>query len=177
MFQFIVLTGPTGTGKSAVGLALAHHLPIEIVNGDMGQLYTPLNIGTAKPTTLERELVPHHLFDLLDDPVNFTVAQYRARVQSVMREIWARKNIPVVVGGSGFYIKALFFPAAKSESEHSHMHSPTNRDRAHSEFDASRCLLLSLSKDEESEREDRLKKQNVISTYLKINCRIVATTE
>ncbi len=118
---FIVLTGPTGTGKSAVGLALHHHLPIEIVNGDMGQLYTPLNIGTAKPTPLERMLIPHHLFDVLSEPINFTVAQYRMRVAEVMHEIWSRKNIPVIVGGSGFYIKSLFFPAKENTHD---MHAP-----------------------------------------------------
>ncbi len=120
---FLVITGPTGTGKSAVALELAHHLPIEIVNGDMGQLYTPLNIGTAKPTPFERMLVPHHLFDLLDEPINFTVAQYRSRVYAVICDIWSRNNIPVIVGGSGFYIRSLFYPAADAQSAGAHQAS------------------------------------------------------
>lgn len=106
---FLVLFGPTGVGKSEIALLLSHQLPAEIVNIDMGQFYTPLSIGTAKPNW-RRIPIPHHLFDILDEPVNFTVIDYRKCFLETVKQIWQRNNLPIVVGGSCFYVKALFFP-------------------------------------------------------------------
>ena len=112
----IIIVGPTAVGKTAVSLTLAKQLPIEIINGDMAQMYTPLSIGTAKPTPDERTHIPHHLFDILDEPCSYTVVQYRAAVEQLIEEIVARGNIPVIVGGSSFYVRSLFFKIDESES-------------------------------------------------------------
>lgn len=105
----IILFGPTGVGKTAFAEQLARAIPSEIVNADMGQLYTPLTIGTAKPDW-RKSSIPQHLFDIINEPRLMSVTEYRDRVMQVLEEIWARKNIPILVGGSGFYLQSLFFP-------------------------------------------------------------------
>ncbi len=105
----LIYTGPTAVGKTSVVDAVAAAIPSEIINADVGQLYRPLTIGTAKPD-LDAVTVPHHLFNVLDEPIDFTVSQYRQRVTELVGQIWERKRIPIIVGGSGFYIKSLFFP-------------------------------------------------------------------
>jgi tRNA dimethylallyltransferase len=105
----LVFYGPTGVGKTDLALALAKHIPIEIINMDVGQFYTPLSIGTAKPDW-QHSTVPHHLFDIIDTPANFTVTEYRSLVYKKMQEIRARGKLPILVGGSGFYLHALLFP-------------------------------------------------------------------
>ena len=105
----IILFGPTAVGKTQFADLLAAHLPAEIVNADMGQLYTPLTIGTAKPDW-RKSTVPQHLFDIVNEPRLVTVAEYRDRMMVILDAIWARKNIPILVGGSGFYLQSLFFP-------------------------------------------------------------------
>ncbi len=110
--SIIFVYGPTAVGKSDYALALAQDLPIEIVNCDVGQFYTPLSIGTAKPDW-KNEVVPHHLFDIIDEPRDYTVVEYKKALLTLCEEIWARGSLPVVVGGSGFYIKSLFFPPSK----------------------------------------------------------------
>lgn len=106
---FIVLYGPTGVGKTALSDELAAVFPIEIINMDSGQMYTSLTRGTAKPL-LEQQHTPHHLFDIIDTPTHYCVMKYRCQVISLMHDIWQRQAIPVLVGGSGFYLKSLFFP-------------------------------------------------------------------
>ena len=105
----LIIFGPTGVGKSDAAIAIAQKFPAEIINIDMGQLYTPLTIGTAKPAWRE-EQVPHHLFDVIDEPIAFTVTAYRARIKALLHDIWSRGKLPILVGGSGFYLKSLFFP-------------------------------------------------------------------
>ncbi len=105
----LVIYGPTGVGKTDLALALAQHLPIEIVNMDVGQFYTPLSIGTAKPDW-KHSAIPHHLFDIIDTPANFTVTEYRSLVYKKIQDIRDRGKLPVLVGGSGFYLHALLFP-------------------------------------------------------------------
>jgi tRNA dimethylallyltransferase len=106
--KVIIIYGPTGVGKTEYALNLGKNQKIEIINGDVGQFYEPLAIGTAKPDWKNEE-IPHHLFDVLSKPVDCTVAQYRTMVLEKVKEVWNRGNLPVIVGGSGFYIKSLFF--------------------------------------------------------------------
>ncbi len=105
----IILHGPTGVGKTECADYLASVLPVEIVNSDMGQLYTPLTIGTAKPNW-RASATPHHLFDILDAPELFSVTAYRAKLKQILRTIWEQQRIPLIIGGSSYYVMALFFP-------------------------------------------------------------------
>src|SRR3990172_4748508 len=102
----LIIYGPTGVGKTDMALAIAERMPSEIVNMDVGQFYTPLSIGTAKPAWRSSP-VPHHLFDILDTPKNITVVEYRTLLLKKINEIRDRGNLPIVVGGSGFYLYSL----------------------------------------------------------------------
>jgi len=108
-FRVLILAGPTACGKTALSLRLAQKFPIEIINADMGQFYAPCNIGTAKPDW-RNQSVKHHLFDMVDTPKDISVVAYRNKVIQVVREIEGRGNIPLLVGGSFFYLSSLFFP-------------------------------------------------------------------
>jgi tRNA dimethylallyltransferase len=112
----IIISGPTAAGKSDFALELAQRIPSEIINMDMGQMYTPLSIGTAKPDWSSSPIV-HHLFDSIDTPRNYTVVEYRKRVLELLEQLWAKKKLPIVVGGSGFYLKSLFFPPDQHVAE------------------------------------------------------------
>ncbi len=117
----LILYGPTGVGKTDVALSIASHIPAEIINMDVGQFYTPFSIGTAKPDW-QNEPTPHHLFDIIDDKRNYTVVEYRAAVNAKITEIIKRGNLPIIVGGSSFYLYSLLFPPREehvSQSENS----------------------------------------------------------
>lgn len=105
----IVLTGPTGVGKTDLALSLAQFFSLEIINADVGQFYTPLTIGTAKPDWKNQPVV-HHLFDVINEPRQFTVVEFLRALHELVPAIRQRGNVPVLVGGSGFYVNTLFFP-------------------------------------------------------------------
>jgi tRNA dimethylallyltransferase len=105
--SLIAVVGPTGSGKSALALRLARELGGEIVNCDSLQLYRYLDIGTAKPAPAERGEVPHHLFDLLDPDQVFTAGDYARAARPLLGQIAARGRLPIVAGGTGFYLRAL----------------------------------------------------------------------
>ncbi|KAB7758173.1 tRNA (adenosine(37)-N6)-dimethylallyltransferase MiaA [Mycolicibacterium mucogenicum] len=111
----IAVVGPTGSGKSALGLDLAEQLGGEIVNADAMQLYRGMDIGTAKLTVPERRGIVHHQLDVLEVTDNATVAKYQAAAAADIEDIVARGAVPVIVGGSMMYIQALLdewsFPA------------------------------------------------------------------
>ena len=107
----LIISGPTGVGKTDFVFELSRHFPLEFINADVGQFYTPLTIGTAKPNW-RHETVPHHLFDILDEPKSLSVMQYRDLASVLIRSCWERKKIPVFVGGSLFYLKSLLFSQA-----------------------------------------------------------------
>lgn len=102
-----VLAGPTASGKSALALRLAERLPLEVVSADAMMVYRGMDIGTAKPTLEGRARVPHHLIDIVDPDEPFHVAAFVARAERAIGEVLARGKLPLVVGGTGFYIRAL----------------------------------------------------------------------
>lgn len=107
MQPLIILIGPTAVGKSALGIELALALNGEIISGDSVQVYRKLNIGSAKPTPEEMKGVVHHLLDLLDPTEPFTAAQFQALTDKLIPSIKARGKIPIVVGGTGLYIRSI----------------------------------------------------------------------
>jgi tRNA dimethylallyltransferase len=109
----VVICGPTASGKTALALQLAEHLPVEIVSADSRQVYRGMDIGTAKPDRRELTLVPHHLIDVVDPDENFTVADFVERGRAAMDQILLRNRLPLVVGGTGLYIRALLYGLAE----------------------------------------------------------------
>ena len=103
----VMLLGPTASGKSAIAQALAHRLPIEIISVDSAQVYRGMDIGTAKPSPQERAAVPHHLIDLIDPRDTYSAARFAADARQLIHEIRARQRIPLLVGGTMLYAKAL----------------------------------------------------------------------
>jgi tRNA dimethylallyltransferase len=103
----VALLGPTASGKTALSLALAERFDGEIVNCDSVAMYREFEIGTAKPTVAERRRVPHHLFDVVDATGYITAGEYARRARQVVREISERQRLPIVVGGTGLYLRAF----------------------------------------------------------------------
>jgi tRNA dimethylallyltransferase len=103
----IAIVGPTAAGKSALSLALAHALGGEVVNADSMQLYRGMDVGTAKLKVEERAGVPHHVLDLWDVTEPASVAAYQREARSAIDDIHARGRVPLLVGGSGLYVRAV----------------------------------------------------------------------
>ena len=108
----IAIVGPTGVGKTALGLQVAARLGGEVVSCDSRQVYRFLDIGTAKPSAAERAAVPHHLLDVVDPDADFDCARYRVLARAAIADIRARGAPVVVVGGGGLYLKALRYGLA-----------------------------------------------------------------
>jgi len=102
-----VLTGPTGTGKSGFALRLAREFPIEIVSVDSAQVYRGLDIGSAKPDAAERAAVPHHLIDLVSPDASYSAGQFVRDASNAIADIEARGRVPLLVGGTMLYLRAL----------------------------------------------------------------------
>ena len=105
--RVIAVVGPTAAGKSALSLALARELGGEVVNADSMQLYRGMDIGTAKLTLAERDGIPHHLLDIWDVTFPASVAEYQKLARAAIDDIAARGRVPLLVGGSGLYIRAV----------------------------------------------------------------------
>jgi tRNA dimethylallyltransferase len=103
----LVLVGPTGIGKTAVAVALAEHWPMEVISADSRQIYRRLDIGTAKPGKRDRARVPHHGVDILDPGERYSAGRFARDAAGWVTDVRSRERIPVVVGGTGLYIRAL----------------------------------------------------------------------
>ena len=103
----IVLTGPTAVGKTALSIQLARRIGGEIISADSMQVYRHMDIGTAKIRLEEMDGVPHHLIDILEPTEDFNVVRFQALARAAAEDIYSRGKIPIVAGGTGFYIQAL----------------------------------------------------------------------
>ncbi len=103
----IFLMGPTASGKTGVAVELVQHLPVEIISVDSALVYRDMNIGTAKPDAATLAVAPHHLIDIIDPTQSYSAAQFRHDALRLMGEITARGHIPLLVGGTMLYFKAL----------------------------------------------------------------------
>ena len=103
----IAIVGPTASGKSRIGIALARTFPGEIVGCDAIQIYRQMDIGTAKVSFKEREGIPHHMLDVADPDREFSAGDYQRQARTALGEISGRGRLPIVVGGTGFYLRAL----------------------------------------------------------------------
>lgn len=109
MKNIIVITGPTGVGKTKMSIELAKRIDAEIINADSMQVYKDLNIGTAKITEKGKEGIPHHLFDIVEPTNMYTVYDYQKDARDIINDVLSRGKKVIIVGGTGLYIKALIY--------------------------------------------------------------------
>ena len=120
MEKVIVVIGPTSVGKTKMGVALAKKLNGEVISGDSMQVYRQMDIGTAKVTIEEMEGVTHHCIDILDPKDQYSVHDFQQTVRKQITEITNRGHVPIIVGGTGLYIKASLYDYTFSEMENNH---------------------------------------------------------
>jgi tRNA dimethylallyltransferase len=105
--SLLIVAGPTGVGKTAAAVALARRVPIEVVSADSRQVYRGMDVATGKPTAAEQRAVRHHLIDMVEPDERYHAARFRAEAAAAIADIRARGRVPVVVGGTGLYVRAL----------------------------------------------------------------------
>lgn len=110
--ELLVICGPTAAGKTALALALGGDFDLVVINADSRQIYRGFDIGTAKPSAAERERVPHRCLDLADPTMRFTAYAWAAEAEAAIRAAHQDGRVPIVVGGAGFYIRALVHPVS-----------------------------------------------------------------
>ncbi|HYM19676.1 MAG TPA: tRNA (adenosine(37)-N6)-dimethylallyltransferase MiaA [Candidatus Kapabacteria bacterium] len=145
-----VITGPTASGKSALALERARSdRTIEIVNADASLLYIGFDIGTAKPSRTEREEIPHHIIDILPPSQQFSAADYSSLARKIIREIISRNKTPLIVGGTAFYIDALFNGLSITDADQADLDNARNRyenELAKNGFENMLSMLQSVDK-------------------------------
>lgn len=118
----VVIVGPTGVGKTKLSIELAKKINGEIINADSTQVYKELNIATAKVTEEEKENIPHHLFDIKDIKEDYTVYDYQRDAREKIKEVLDKGKTPILVGGTGLYIKACLYNYCFNESKNNNMY-------------------------------------------------------
>ncbi|NMA64931.1 MAG: tRNA (adenosine(37)-N6)-dimethylallyltransferase MiaA [Clostridiaceae bacterium] len=116
MDKVIVVAGPTASGKTDLAIELALLINGEIISADSMQIYRGMDIGTAKPTIVERKGIPHHMLDIVDPDEEYSVAQFQKDAKNCIKEILCKGKIPIVAGGTGLYINSLVYNITFSET-------------------------------------------------------------
>ncbi|MGI6013289.1 MAG: tRNA (adenosine(37)-N6)-dimethylallyltransferase MiaA [Oscillospiraceae bacterium] len=151
--NIMVITGPTATGKTALGILLAKEFNGEVVSADSMQIYQRMNIGTAKPTPEEMGEIPHHMIDIVDPAEPYSVAQYVSDASHCVDNILSRGKLPIVVGGTGLYIDSLISGRTFAD----HPGNPSVRQTLLDRYDAigGEAMRLELAK-VDPERAEKL---------------------
>lgn len=157
----IVITGPTATGKTKLSVELAKLLNGEIINADSTQVFRELDIATAKVTESEKENIPHHLFDIKDINENYTVFDYQKDCRNKIDEILKNNKTPILVGGTGLYIKAALYDYTFEEEETTYDYSKYSNEELYQE-------LIKVDPDTEIHPNNRQRIERALS-YFKNN--------
>ena len=157
----IVLTGPTAVGKTSLSIQLAKAIGGEIISADSMQVYRHMDIGSAKVTADEMEGVPHHLIDVLEPDQDFNVVTFQHMAKEALQGIYNRRRIPIIAGGTGFYIQALLYDIDFKENEDG---SPVRRELeelAAREGEAAPAVLHAMLEEIDPESAARIHANNV----------------
>lgn len=159
MNKVIVILGPTGVGKTKMSIELAKRLDGEIVNADSMQFYKDLNIGTAKIKEEEKESIPHHLFDIKEVSDDYSIFDYQKDGRKIIGDILNRKKMPIIVGGTGLYIKALLYDYKLSYEKENNTYDELTTEELYNK-------LLKLDKDIIIDKNNRRRVIRAINYYL-----------
>ncbi|HYX32230.1 MAG TPA: tRNA (adenosine(37)-N6)-dimethylallyltransferase MiaA [Oligoflexus sp.] len=158
--DYLVIAGPTASGKSALAMELAQRLRGEIINCDSVQLYRGFDIGSAKPSVAEQALVPHHLLDVVNADENYDASCFAEAAEALIQDIRSRDRLPLVVGGTGLYLRALWrdnwHDLPKSESLRQELETWSN-DALHE-----RLQTLDPARAAQLHRNDRYRLQRAV---------------
>lgn len=165
MSRVIVITGPTAVGKTKLSIELAKKLNGEIINADAMQVYKGLNIGTAKVTEKEKENIPHHLFDIKEVEEEYSIYNYQKDCRKVIDDILRRNKIPILVGGTGLYIKAALYDYKLSEEKANNTYDNLKTEEIYKE-------LLKLDKDINIDKNNRRRLIRALNYYKENNTSI-----
>ena len=158
MNKIIVILGPTGVGKTKMSIALAKKLDGEIINADSMQIYKGLNIGTAKIKEEEKEGIPHHLFDIKEVDEDYSIYNYQKDGRKVIDDIFKKGKTPIIVGGTGLYIKALLYDYNLNYEENNNNYDEVSTEELYSK-------LLELDKDIVIDKNNRRRLIRAINYY------------
>ena len=159
MNKVIVILGPTGVGKTKMSIELAKRLDGEIVNADSMQFYKNLDIGTAKIKEEEKENIPHHLFDIKEVSDDYSIFDYQKDGRKIIGDILNRKKMPIIVGGTGLYIKALLYDYKLSYEKENNTYDELTTEELYNK-------LLKLDKDIIIDKNNRRRVIRAINYYL-----------
>lgn len=162
MNKVIVVTGPTAVGKTKLSIELAKKYHGEIINADAVQVYIGLDIGSAKVTKEEMEGIPHHLFDIKEVNEDYTIYHYQQDCRRLISEIQKRGNTPILVGGTGLYIKAALYDYKLSKEKENDTYDNLTTEELYSE-------LISLDKDIQIDKNNRRRLIRAINYYKENN--------
>ena len=165
MSRVIVITGPTAVGKTKLIIELAKKLNGEIINADAMQVYKGLNIGTAKVTEKEKENIPHHLFDIKEVEEEYSIYNYQKDCRKVIDNILRRNKTPILVGGTGLYIKAALYDYKLSEEKTNNTYDNLKTEEIYKE-------LLKLDKDINIDKNNRRRLIRALNYYKENNTSI-----
>ena len=156
--MIIVITGPTGVGKTKLSIELAKKYNAEIINADSVQIYKGLNIGSAKVTEEEKENIPHHLFDIKEVDEEYSIYNYQKDCRNKIKEIQGRNKNIIMVGGTGLYIKSALYDYTLDENKNNDYYEDKTTEELYQE-------LIKLDKDIEIDKNNRRRVVRALNYY------------